>query len=161
MNDTELENLLCSMSPAAPRAELVSRVDHDLKLLAAFRDARQEVPVMRRQPARWLANVTWAGLGAAAAVVVLGLMQQPAAKTSGDMAASPLASANAILPVSSTREWVGVEDMGISFATPDSPAHRMKVRSMESFQWIDPKDGAEYTVEVPQEESIALPVKFQ
>jgi hypothetical protein len=37
----------------------------------------------------------------------------------------------------------------------------MRVRSVERHQWIDPRDGAEYTVEVPQVESVALPVKFQ
>ena len=65
------------------------------------------------------------------------------------------------MPVSSTREWVDVEDMGISFATPDSPSRQMKVISMERHQWIDPRDGAEYTVEVPKEESVVLPMKYQ
>jgi hypothetical protein len=56
---------------------------------------------------------------------------------------------------------VDVEDGGISFATPDSPQRQMRVHSLERHQWIDPRDGAEYTVEVPKVESVVLPVKYQ
>lgn len=171
MNDTELESLLRSMTPAAPSAGLAGRVQHDLDLMKSFREAKpEEALVSRQKPARWLSNLVWAGLGAAAAVAVMGAVQvhgrsgtgiaavkaQPAATS-----ASVAISAASIMPVSSTREWVDVEDMGISFATPDSPARQMKVISMERHQWIDPRDGAEYTVEVPKEESVVLPMKYQ
>ena len=170
MNDVELENLLRSMTPVAPSTELVGRVQHDLDLVAAFREAKPEPVVISRRTSHWWSNVVWAGLGAAAAVVIMGMLQQAQslsgkAKLASVSVAAPssatVGSASAVMPVSSTREWVDVEDLGISFATPDSPARQMKVISMERHQWTDPRDGAEYTVEVPKEESVALPMKFQ
>jgi len=169
MNDTELESLLRSMTPVAPSAELAGRVQHDLDLMQSFREAKpEEALVSRPKPAaRWLSNVVWAGLGAAAAVVVMGAMQTHGRSTTSIAAVTKVPSvstaipAAAVMPVSSTREWVDVEDMGISYATPDSPARQMKVISMERHQWIDPRDGAEYTVEVPKQESLVLPMKYQ
>ncbi len=164
MNDTELETLLRSMTPAAPSRELAGRVQHDMELMAAFRDAAAASPVAaaRQHPARWLANVVWAGLGAAAAVVAMTFAQHSVtASNTPVVAAAAVGAASAVMPVSSTREWVDVEDMGISFATPGSPARQMKVLSMERHQWIDPRDGAEYTVEMPQEESVTLPIQYQ
>ncbi len=168
MNDTELESLLRSMTPAAPSAELAGRVQHDLDLMHSFREAKpEEALVSRQKPAHWLSNLVWAGLGAAAAVVVMGAVQTHGRSTTGLAAVTnvPAVStailAAAVMPVSSTREWVDVEDMGISYATPDSPARQMKVISMERHQWTDPRDGAEYTVEVPKEESLVLPMKYQ
>ncbi|MDB6074880.1 MAG: hypothetical protein JWO89_2520 [Verrucomicrobiaceae bacterium] len=167
MNDTELENLLRSMTPVAPSPELAGRVQHDLDLVQSFREATPEAALVKKKPAQWLANIVWAGLGAAAAVVAMGAVQSQGRTNSGLVSVasiSPAATAvpaAAVMPVSSTREWVDVEDMGISFATPGSPSRQMKVISVERHQWIDPRDGAEYTVEVPKQESLALPVKYQ
>ncbi|MDB6139911.1 MAG: hypothetical protein JWO94_2983 [Verrucomicrobiaceae bacterium] len=176
MNDPELETLLRSMTPAAPSAELAGRVRHDLDLINTFREAAPaNAPVARARPAPWMAPLVWAGLGAAAAVIAMSVVHPQMRATAGNVASSssvtrplsiktasaPATAAGAVMPVSSTREWVDVEDMGISFATPDSPAREMKVISMERHQWIDPRDGAEYTVEVPKEESVVLPMKYQ
>jgi hypothetical protein len=75
--------------------------------------------------------------------------------------ASTTQQLDAMMPVSTTREWVGVEDQGIHFVTPDNPQRQMQVRTVERHRWIDPRDGAEYIIETPQVESVALPVKFQ
>ena len=165
MNDNHLENLLSSLRPIPPSLELEQRVQHDLELVAAFREATPEAVVSRRKPVTGLSNLVWAGLGAAAAVVVMSAFHNVSgaagSRSIGFQPAAPATSAAAIMPVSSTREWVDVEDQGISFTASDSPERRVKVRSMERHQWIDPRDGAEYIVEVPQEESVVLPVKFQ
>ena len=163
MNDTDLENLLRTMKPVAPSPGLAERVQHDLELVATFRGAKPEPVVTRQRPPQWLANLVWAGLGAAAAVVVMGFAQTHgvANTTSPTIASVPVGTASAVVPVSSTREWVDVEDMGISYTTPDSPSRRMKLVSLERHQWVDPRDGAEYTVEMPQEESVVLPIQYQ
>ena len=165
MKDNDLEHLLSSLRPAPPSPELAQRVQRDMELIAAFREAapEQEPFASRRKPAAWLSNLVWAGLGAAAAVVAMTVFHtSPAGTVSRPLASFQSAtSASAILPVSSSREWVDVEDQGISFSVPDSPERLVKVRSLERRQWIDPRDGAEYTVEVPQEESVVLPMKFQ
>ena len=162
MNDTELENLLHSLKPVAPTPDLATRVQHDLDLMASFREANPEPVAVRKRPSQWLTNVVWAGLGAAAAVAVMNLMHgQGVSASSPALASIASVSQSSVLPVTSTREWLDVEDLGISYATPDSPSRSLKLVSMERHQWIDPRDGAEYTVEVPQEESVVLPVQYQ
>ncbi len=165
MNDTNLEHQLRSLQPAAPSEELKARVQRDLALAELFRESAPEAAAHKASSRwAWMSAAAWAGLGAAAAVLVMALL--PGGATSlptGSVATTTPASvaSSDILPVSSSREWVDVEDEGITFATPDNPERRMRVRSVERHQWIDPRDGAEYTVEVPQVESVALPVKFQ
>ena len=163
MNDTELENLLRSMKPVTPSPELAERVRHDLDLVAAFRDAQPERIQAKKRPAQWFSNLAWASIGAAAAVAVMGFAQHGTVATANTLAAADasVGTASAVMPVSSTREWLNVEDMGISYATPDSPTRQMKLVSMERHQWVDPRDGAEYTVELPQEEAVALPIQYQ
>ncbi len=166
MTDHHLEHLLKGLRPAAPSPELVERVQRDMDLIATFREAApvaQASTAARRPPAAWLSNLVCAGLGAAAAVVAMGIYHSTAATGKAPYATVAMQTANtgAILPVSSTREWIDVEDQGISFTAPDSPERKMKVLSVERQQWIDPRDGAEYIVEVPKEESLTLPIKFQ
>jgi len=169
MNDANLEHLLRSLKPAAPSADLAERVKHDLALADLFRESAESssrLPAQQSKRVMWATSAFWAGIGAAAAVVVMMVLPQgiaPAPGASQLATSSPSAamSSSSIMPVSSTREWVGVEDQGISYSMPDNPQRQMRVRSVERHQWIDPRDGAEYTVEVPQVESVALPVKFQ
>jgi hypothetical protein len=167
MNDANIEHLLRTLRPAAPSSELTARVERDLALAELFRNAApaaQAPPAPVKKRATWMSAIAWAGLGAAAAILVMSFLPgRVAAPARGDALASSLQStaATGILPVSSSREWVAVEDQGISFETPDNPQRQMRVRSLERRQWIDPRDGAEYTVEVPQVDSVVLPVRFQ
>lgn len=169
MNDANLEHLLRTLTPAAPSAELTDRVKHDLALAAMFREAAETatpLPAQHRKPMTWASAAFWAGVGAAAAVVVmLALPQGAAISPYGSTLASGKSGntlpPDSIMPVSTTREWVGVEDQGIRFVTPDNPQRQMQVRTVERYRWIDPRDGAEYIIETPQVESVALPVKFQ
>ncbi len=161
MNDTNIEHLLRALKPAAPSAELTERVQRDLALAELFRETEPVKAVPPQRPRTWTTAVLWAGLGAAAAVLVMSALPvHPTARPPQHELAST-ASSTSILPVNSTREWVDVEDEGITFTSPDNPERRVRVRSLERRQWIDPRDGAEYTVEVPQVESVTLPVKFQ
>jgi hypothetical protein len=41
------------------------------------------------------------------------------------------------------------------------PEQHVRLVSMERHAWIDPRDGAQITVEVPREDSVVLPVSFQ
>lgn len=166
MNDANVEHLLRSLRPAAPSAELTQRVERDLKLAALFREAAPASVAAKPRRTLWQSHLTWAAIGAAAAVLVMSVMPARTGLQTGSELASQSQTAEApltdrLLPVSSTREWVDLEDGGISFATPDSPQRQMRVHSLERHQWIDPRDGAEYTVEVPTVESVVLPVKYQ
>lgn len=166
MNDANLEHLLRTLTPAAPSAELTERVKHDLALAAMFRDAAETatpLPAQQRKPMTWASAAFWAGAGAAAAVAVMLVLPQNVNPGSTLASSKPNKALppDAIMPVSTTREWVGVEDQGIRFITPDNPQRQMQVRTVERHRWIDPRDGAEYIIETPQVESVALPVKFQ
>jgi hypothetical protein len=152
MNDHDLENLLSSLAPARPSTALEQRVNRELE-----QDLRWALRPGRR-PARWLPPMLWTSLGAAAAVVVMSLMQ--AAPEPAGLASAP--TAHSVLPVSTIREVVDTQDQGIRYnETSRLPEQHMKIVSLERRAWIDPRDGAHITVEVPREDSVVLPVSFQ
>lgn len=102
----------------------------------------------------------WTSLGAAAAVAIMSLMQTNTASTSGP--AFALTSPTSIMPVSTIREVVDTQNEGIRYnETSRLPEQHMKIVSLERHAWIDPRDGAQITVEMPREDSVVLPVSFQ
>lgn len=150
MNENELESLLQSLTPARPSAALAKRVDDELKSdLSWARTPRGRVP-------GWLSPVMWASLGAAAAVMVMGSLDQ------AQVPSAPAAQITSVLPVSTIREVMNAENQGIQYnAVSRLPEQHMKIVSMERHAWIDPRDGAQITVEMPREDSVILPVSFQ
>jgi len=163
MNDHELENLLTSLAPARPSPALAQRVDHELE-----QDMRWALqPAARRSP-RWLPPVMWTSLGAAAAVLLMSFSPANVAPTVGTpgfvttTTNPPFASSTALMPISTIREIVDTQDEGIRYnETSRLPEQHMKIVSLERRAWIDPRDGAHITVEMPSEESLVLPVAFQ
>lgn len=155
MNDHDLENLLSSLAPTRPSAALEQRVNRELE-----QDLRWALRPERRSP-RWLSPMLWTSLGAAAAVVIMSLMQV-APEPAGLASVSSDASTPSVLPVSTIREVVDTQDQGIRYnETSRLPEQHMKIVSLERRAWIDPRDGAHITVEVPREDSVVLPVSFQ
>lgn len=159
MNDHELENLLASLAPARPGAALAQRVDRDLE-----QDMLWALSPAPRRATRWLPPVCWTSLGAAAAVLVMSLT--PAGSTAGHSsaltAATTIPASPALFPVSTIREIVDAQDEGIRYnAVSRLPEQHMKIVSLERRAWIDPRDGAHITVEMPSEDSLILPVAFQ
>jgi len=102
----------------------------------------------------------WTTLGAAAAVTIMSLGQTNSA--SPGESAFALASSPSVMPVSTIREVVDTQDEGIRYnETSRLPEQHMKIVSLERHAWIDPRDGAHITVEMPREDSVVLPVSFQ
>ncbi len=156
MKESELETLLHSLTPAAPSPELMQRVERDMELAALFRQATPQAVTGRTVPV-WLNRVTWTALGAAAAVAFMSVVQRPdAVPVVASIATPSLAPA-----VTSSREWVSVDDAGISYSEQGEPEHVVSVTSVERHQWVDPTDGAEYVVELPRQEDVRLPVSIQ
>ncbi len=159
MNDTELETLLTSLAPARPGAALTQRVDQELE-----QDLRWALHAQRRLPS-WLSPVLWTSLGAAAAVAVMSLTPPEDAGALGDRLAAAKVSAPlmpSVLPVSTIREVVQAQDEGIRYnSSSQLPEQHMKIVSLERRAWIDPRDGAQITIEVPREDSVIMPVSFQ
>lgn len=154
MNENELESLLTSLTPARPSVALAQRVDRELE-----QDMRWALRPARRAP-RWLPPMAWTSLGAAAAVAIMSLGQTNSTSTSKPTFA--LASSPSVMPVSTIREVVDTQDEGIRYnETSRLPEQHMKIVSLERHAWIDPRDGAHITVEMPREDSVVLPVSFQ
>ncbi len=154
MNENEIEKLLSGMRPAAASLELEKRVEHDLAFTSGLR-----VIDGTAKPQRWgWQPLAWTGLGAAAAILIMGLSPADKPASRSDLASGQNAN---ILPVSSTREWVDADDQGVRFNSQQLPERHLRLISTERHEWIDPRDGAQISVEVPREDTVILPVKFQ
>ena len=151
MNENEIEKLLSEMRPRAASAELEKRIEHDLAFTSGLRliEGGAKPRKMSWQP------VAWIGLGAAAAFVIMSLSPATQSKSSSGLASGPA------LPVSSTREWVNADDQGVRFNSEQLPERHLRLTTMERHEWIDPRDGAQISVEIPREDTVVLPVKFQ
>jgi anti-sigma-K factor RskA len=149
-NDTHLENLLRGLAPAAASPALAQRVDEELNLDMSWLSTRRTP----RPLPRWFASASWAAMGAAAAVAVMSFLPQPISNTT-------LATTPAVLPVATIREWEDVQNDGIHYSAERLPEQHMTVISRERQTWIDPRDGAQMTVEYPRQQKLVLPVSFQ
>ncbi|WP_395745772.1 hypothetical protein [Prosthecobacter sp.] len=166
LNDDELESLLRGLRPTAPSPALTQRVDDELKLDMSWLGTPRRRP---RQPPQWLMSAGWAALGAAAAIAVMSsLTQQQAGGGAPALAAASLPApastavpAPAVLPVSTIREWDDVQDDGIHYSSDRLPEQHVTLISRERQTWIDPRDGAQMTVEIPLQQKLVLPVNFQ
>jgi len=153
-NEHPLENVLSGLSPAAPSPSLSHHVDEELKLDMTWLSAAPRT----RPSSQWRHSLTWAALGAAAAVAVMSIFSGPPqdASAAGQISASP-----SVLPVSTIREWDAIQDDGIHYSKESLPEQHVRVIARERQTWIDPRDGAEMTVEYPREQRFVLPVSFQ
>lgn len=153
LNETRLEDLLRELAPAAASSALEQRVDEELQLdMGWLGESRRPRPIPR-----WLTSLTWAALGAAAAVAVMSYLPASARPN----ATTALAPAPAVLPVSTIRGWEDIQDDGIHYSAERLPEQHVTLISRERQTWIDPRDGAEMSVEYPREQKLVLPVAFQ
>lgn len=153
MNEHEMEHLLRSLRPAGPPPALEARVEREISVGRSLR-VIEGAPTARMRA--WL-PVAWASLGAAAAVMVLGVLEsQP---RGGSQPAGVVAEHAA--PASAVRDPIFVDDQGVRFNEDKLPERHLKFVSLERREWVDPRDGARISVEVPREETVVMPVEFQ
>ncbi len=155
----ELENLLRGLAPAAVSPELRTRVEEELRLDMSWLSQTTK----HTRTVRWLAPVTYAALGAAAAIAVMSAFSSsitlPASTSQPTVAVN--APQSGVMPVSTISEWDDVQDEGIRYTADRMPQKHVRVRGTERHVYIDPRDGAEIIVEYPREQSLVLPVSFQ
>lgn len=157
MNESDFETLLKGISPAPPSATLRARVEHELELDAQWLRATPRKRAVRQ----FLSPVMWSAFGAAAAVVFMTSMPESAPAPAPALVAAS-APVSSVMPVTTIREMLDAQDEGIQYNTLSNlPEQHVKLVSVERHAWIDPRDGAEITVEVPREDSFILPVSFQ
>lgn len=153
MNDHDIECLLKSLSPAKPSAALTRSVDSELEQDLSWVRTPKRAPNLN-----WFAPVMWTSLGAAAAVMVMSTMPVSSVNT----ASLALSRVPSVMPVSTIREVMEAQNEGIQYNDVSRlPEQHLRLVSMERHAWIDPRDGAQITVEVPREDSVVLPVSFQ
>lgn len=160
LNDTQIESLLRGLAPAAPSPELTQRVDEELKLDMSWLNT----PSRQKRTPRWISATSWTALGAAAAVAVMSYMPGPSITSPAAVAgtsAAPSLTTPTVLPVSTIREWEDVKDEGIHYNKQRLPEQHVRVITRDRQSWIDPRDGAQITVEIPREQKLVLPVAFQ
>lgn len=162
----ELEAALKELRPAAPSAELITRVQHSLG------ESTPTAAVLPRRPRAW---VNWSALGfglAAAAAAILLLARanvdriprtQPrvAATTPGT---SPEMSqpTHALVPDGLTRVVYNRSDEGLVYPSDASaPVRRVRSHSRETLQWKDRGTGASLRVSYPTQEVELIPISGQ
>lgn len=153
MNENEMESLLRSLRPAGAPPALEARVEREISVGRSLR-VIEGAPTARMRA--WL-PVAWASLGAAAAVMVLGVLEsQPRGASQPSVAGAVSEPAP-----SAMRDPIYVDDQGVRFNEDKLPERHLKFVSLERREWVDPRDGAHISVEVPREETVVMPVEFQ
>jgi anti-sigma-K factor RskA len=116
MNDESdsLERLLRGLNPTAPNPELRERVAADLRLDETW------LPRQVRRAPRWVVAAGWAGMGAAAAVAVMGLMMRDFAPAKS--VPSPVAEVRSPQPEAATvaKGWSTTEGALVEVKTTDA-----------------------------------------
>jgi hypothetical protein len=159
MNESDFENELRALRPAAPSPELEQAIARDLA--APLRTApRAAVIRRRRERISLFAGLSWAFGGAVLATVCIWLWHQgSAAGPGGEIAA---AETSAFVPTETTRELIATEDAGVFFGSEgEEPAQAVRYSSIERHGWTNPTTGARIEVEVPRVDVVFLPVSIQ
>ncbi len=153
LNEQELENLLRGLAPAAASPALKQRVDEELNLDMSWLSTSRRKP--NRAP-RWLTSAGWAAMGAAAAIAVMSYLPQQG----GQGTAYALASAPAVRPATTLREWDDSSDRGIHEGRSRIAEKHALVISRELGTWVDPRYSAQTTMVIPSQQQLLLPASF-
>jgi len=150
MNDTELEDELRALRPAAPAPELRNRIAEALEPRAAFAPPPMLTPSAF---SRWVERLIWAGAGAAACAMVFMAtgMHRPVAVHVAHGAEPKNGVASSAPHVS--EEPLAWTDEGVQFIGNQIPARLLRRIAVERHV---SDDGIE--VQVPREDVILLPV---
>jgi hypothetical protein len=158
MNESEIEEHLRSMPPAAPSADFQRRIAEELSVPPA-----KPIFHWRAMFRQILPPCGWATAGAAATLVILagsGRLQPSsnAAKLTPPIG-EPLVAA--FQPLPSSRQLVEAHDEGVLFSETGLPSRRVRASSVERHAWTNPATGARLEVEVPREDIILTSLSLQ
>jgi hypothetical protein len=174
MNESELENELRALLPAAPSPALEKRIAAEISAHAItvasprILDQAPTSGVIARssQPSplmSLLRGLLWAGAGAAVATVIL-LNRAPQPQTPP---ALPVAAATqdetiivSEMPEQMVTELIESTDEGLVY-NEDTPQRQMRLTYLERHTWTNPKTGAVIEFEVPREDIVLMPVAMQ
>lgn len=173
MNDSELENQLRALLPAAPSPELEDRIARHLASPAAGaaaavapRSGLLPRPAGREAgPWRWWRDLAWAAAGATAALSVAAFLSPadpPTAPLTTAPATSPeLVEDTAFEPAGTTRELLAAEDSEQVLETSEGLVREVRYSFRERHAWTNSRTGAWMEVEVPRQDVYLVPVSLQ
>jgi len=155
--DSELENELRELRPAAPSAELATAIDR-----------RLAEPRVAPWPAKALALLwaSWSLTAAALFAVVLawwpadGRAVETSTVDVPSSAADRRAVGQEIVPVATTNVLTDASDEGLVLLADGRPARRLRLRYVDTLQLRDAGAQADIAVSRPREEIRFVPVDF-
>ena len=160
MNDSDLENELRALHPAAPSADLKNRIAADFAALSASAAPRPQ-PVHESLLARILRPLFWASAGAAAAVAVMTLNAPPPAAVP-QLAATPVRdNAADFSSPETTRELLGAEQSEVRYVADQGPVREVRASYLEHHTWTDPRTGGRVEIAIPREDVFLQPIAMQ
>ena len=160
MNDSDLENELRALPPAAPSAALESRIAADLAALSANAVQRAE-PARESVLARILQPLFWASAGAAAAVAAMTFLASPPTEVPQLAATSPGDDAGDLSSPETTRELLGTEQGEVRYEAGQGPVREVRASYLEHHAWTDPRTGGRVEIAVPREDVFLQPIAMQ
>ena len=159
MNESDLENELRALRPAAPSAALERRVANEFGALSESATSRPE-PARESLLSRILRPLLWASAGAAAAVAVMAAKAPPP----GGAAPKPVAalsSGDAFPPPETTRELLAAEQGEVRYEAGRGPVREVRASYLEHHAWTDPRTGGRVEIAVPREDVFLQPIAMQ
>lgn len=185
MNDSELENELRALLPAAPSPHLAERIERQLAAPRVAAPTAGVIPASAkpRSSFAWLWNLGWAGAGAAIAVVAITVFSLAPKKSNSTADSTPSSEApqlvalnkaspsttksavatedQAFEPTQSSRELIAVDNSDEVLETADGPVREVRYTYLERLAWAHPTTGARLEIEVPREDVYLMPVSLQ
>lgn len=175
MNESEFEQELRALRPAAPSPALAKRIAAEMPtsqaLTVAPSRALDQVPAAGKiaRPERGstllglLRGLLWAGAGAAvASVILLNRTPQVSAPTSADVPAQEESVAMTETPDQTVSELIESTDEGLIYdQSTSAPQRQMRYTYLERHIWTNPQTGAVIEFEVPREDIVLMPVAMQ
>ncbi|MGV3533858.1 MAG: hypothetical protein ACO1QR_15930 [Chthoniobacteraceae bacterium] len=172
MNESELEEQLRSLRPAAPSAGLQDVIAREMAHVTAVTNEAVASPERETESivTRILHGLPWAIGGAAAAVMVMIASEQPASRAIAEKAPEPrdervseevTAAAREFRAETPSREILQAVEGDVIFAEQEEPTRLVRVNSLERRTWLNPHTGAQIAVELPREDLLLVPVAYQ
>ena len=168
MNESELEEQLRSLRPVAPAAALQETIARELAHapVAVASSERETESIVTRI----LHGLPWAIGGAAAAVVVMIVIEQPGSRAVAEKAPEPhnepvneevAAASLEFRAETPSHEILHAVEGDVIFAEQEEPTRLVRVNSLERRTWLNPHTGAQIAVELPREDLLLVPVAYQ
>lgn len=168
MNESDFENELRKLRPAAPPPRLEQAIARELEtpvtVLKRHEHPRAGVIIRPKESAlpRLLSGLGWAFGGAAVALIAtISLYPLPADQPVAQVPAAIEVEEDFFEPSESSRQLLAAEESDVIYTEEEEPTRVVRYNSMERYVWANPSTGAQVEVEVPREDIVLLPVSFQ